>query len=306
MRIAITSKSPIQAAIMAELFEPVFGQVEVIDQAAVDDGSLSMTSAHALIIDYSDGSIMEDETVLAMLDREEPKCVLSETNLYNLLYDERLAWRKKIVDEVVRLFPDFETEIKQRNAKSTGNDIWLVGSSSGGPDALTTFFSALPALPISIIIAQHIGSENGSVSLQKVLTGRQANWAVEIARDGTRLHPGCAYIVQRDTALSIQGDRIVVSECRLPNIPSPCINASIRSLSRSTKQLAGFVILTGLGDDGTAAIKEIRHSGVKVFAQSADDCAARSMPDSARKANIVDESDTAAGIARRLARLYGE
>lgn len=305
MRIAVASKSHIQIAIIVELFEPVFGKIEVFDQARFDDGSFAMTNAHAVIIDYSDDTIMENDAVLEMLDRDEPKCVLSEKNLYPLPHDERLAWRKKIVDEVLRLLPDLEDEIRLRESKGSGNDIWVIGSSSGGPDALTTFFSALPTLPISIIIAQHIGSDNGSASLQKVLSSRQSNWNIEIAQDGSPVRPGCAYIVQRDTALAIEGDRLSVSEYRLPNLPSPCINATIRALRRSTRKNIGYVILTGLGDDGAAAIKEAKSSAIKVFAQDANDCAARSMPDAARQANVVDESDTAKGIARRIAHHYG-
>ena len=42
-----------------------------------------------------------------------------------------------------------------------------------------------------------------------------------------------------------------------------------------------------------------------VLAQEGDECAARSMPDSARAAGVVDESHTAVQLAKRLAKHYG-
>lgn len=305
MRVAVASKNSVQISIFVELLEPVFGPITVYGQNEIDNGGISRSNAHVLFIDYSDGSIMENEVVLEMIDKNEPKIILSEKNLYPLPQDERLAWRKRTVDEVIKLLPHCADEIQRAGATVSTNDIWLIGSSSGGPDALTTFFSTLPRLPISFFIAQHIGSDSVSVSLQKVMSDRQGNWKIEIASDGMPLRPGYAYIVQRDTSVSIDGDRLAVKPNLLPNQPSPCINATVRSLRRTITGNLGVVIMTGLGNDGTAALKEIKHKTLMVLAQEGDECAARSMPDSARQANVVDESHTVIGLAQRIAKHYG-
>lgn len=305
MRVAVASKNSVQISIFVELLEPVFGPITVFGQNEIDNGGFSRSDAHVLFIDYSDGSIMENEVVLEMIDKNEPKIILSEKNLYPLPHDERLAWRNRTVDEVVKLLPDYADEIHHAEATLSTNDIWLIGSSSGGPDALTKLFSNLPRLPISFFIAQHIGSDTGSAALQKVLSDRQGTWKIEIAADGIPLRPGYAYIVQRETSVSIDGDRLAVKPYVLPNMPSPCINATVRSLRRTITGNLGVVIMTGLGDDGTAALKEIKHKTLMVLAQEGDDCAARSMPDSARQANVVDESHTAIGLARRISKHYG-
>lgn len=305
MRIGIASKNGTQAGIIAELLQPIVTEVVVYDDAAMDNGDFMQSNAHVMIIDYSVGSIMDKECVMEMISRDEPKVILTEKQLYPLQHDERLAWRKKIVTEIARVLPDMASEINTSKETSQIHDVWIIGSSSGGPDALNTFLSALPQLPITLIIAQHIGSDSGSASLQKVLSNRQSRWVIEIGADGMQLHPGHAYIVPRDTVMSIEGGRMVTRHFQLPNQPSPSINATLRSIRRSTTGEVGVIILTGLGDDGTAALKEIKHKTILVLAQEAAECAARSMPDSARQAGVVDENYTAVGLAKRLAKCYG-
>lgn len=305
MRIGIATKNGTQAGIMVELLQPLFGEISVYDTAALEDGVFSQSNDHIIVIDYSEPSIMDLDCVLEMLDKSEPKSILSETQLYPLQHDQRLAWRKKIVDEITRLLPDLADEINTSKQATHGNDIWLIGSSSGGPDALAKFLTSLPSLPIALIIAQHISSDSGSASLQKVLNSRQNSWKVETATDGILLHPGYAYMVQRDTVVEVSGDRLSTRRIQLPNQPSPSINASLRSIRRSKTGGMGVIILSGLGDDGTAALKEIKHKTVMVLAQEGDECAARSMPDSARAAGVVDESHTAVQLAKRLAKHYG-
>lgn len=305
MRIGIATKNGTQAGIMVELLQPLFGEISVYDTAALEDGVFSQSNDHIIFIDYSEPSIMDLDCVLEMLDKSEPKSILSETQLYPLQHDQRLAWRKKIVDEITRLLPDLAAEINTSKQATHGNDIWLIGSSSGGPDALAKFLTSLPSLPIALIIAQHISSDSGSASLQKVLNSRQNSWKVETATDGILIHPGYAYLVQRDTVVEVSGERLSTRRIQLPNQPSPSINASLRSIRRSKTGGMGVIILSGLGDDGTAALKELKHKTVMVLAQEGDECAARSMPDSARAAGVVDESHTAVQLAKRLAKHYG-
>lgn len=305
MRIGIATRNGTQAGIMVELLQPLFGDISVYDDAALESGVFSQSNDHIIIIDYSVASIMDLECVMEMLDKSEPLSIMSETQLYPLQHDQRLAWRKRIVDEITRLLPELAAEINTSKQATQGNDVWVIGSSSGGPDALAKLLASLPRLPISLIIVQHISSDSGSASLMNLLNGRQKGWKVEVATDGTMIHPGHAYLVQRDTVVEISGERLSTRHIQLPNQPSPSLNATLRSVRRSKTGGMGVIILSGLGDDGTAALKEIKHKTTLVLAQEGSECAARSMPDSARAAGVVDESYTAELIAKRLAKQYG-
>lgn len=305
MRLGLATKDPAQATVMLDLLKPVFGEVKVYDVAAMDSGEFQQSSDHVMILDYSDDSILEMECVGVMLDRDEPKIILSEKQLYALPHDERLAWRKKVIAEILKLLPHFASEINTSKEVNRGNDIWVIGSSSGGPDALTNFLTALPVLPVSLVITQHIASGDGTTAVLRLLNTRQSRWVVQLASDGAQIRPGHAYIVQRDTVVSVEGDRLMVRDFQLPGQPSPSINATLRSIRKSSSGEMGVVILTGMGDDGSAALKEIKHKTMMVLAQDASECAARSMPDAARQAGVVDATDGAVGLARRIADHYG-
>lgn len=304
MRVAIAGMNEIQTSIMLELLTPIFRNVEVFGQEKIETGELATTGAHALIIDYSAESIMGYESVLQMIDKNEPRCVLSEQSLARMSHEERLVWRKKTIGEIVRLLPDYADEIKDLERNCAETDVWVVGSSSGGPAALTKLFSDLPPLPICIIVSQHMDSDSGLAHLRQVLSSRQQGWAVKLASDGAEVTPGVAYIVQRGTAIGIEGNRLKVFQEDAKNVPKPNINECIRALRRTTTKKIGYVILTGMGDDGTAAIKESKHRAIKVFAQEASECPCSSMPDALRKSGAVDASDTISGIASRMAEHY--
>jgi chemotaxis response regulator CheB len=305
MRLAIASMSRTQLGIMAEILSPIFPELETYSRDEIESGEVSRSSAHVMIIDYFDGSMMEFDSILNLLDVDEPVSILSEKDLYPLSHVERIVWRNKIVEEIVRLLPHLKDELLESSAAAAENDIWVIGSSSGGPDALRSFLSALPALPISLVLAQHIGSEAGINSLATLLNNRQNNWQVHLMREGQKIVPGNAYIVPRDHAASAKGDRWALKPFSMPASPSPCINATIRTLRRVENRKLGVVILSGLGDDGAASLKEIQGRAIMILAQAASECAASSMPDSARASGTVHKSGTTQELALTIAKHYG-
>tara|TARA_R110002124_G_scaffold128157_10_gene288645 strand:- start:18453 stop:19382 length:930 start_codon:yes stop_codon:yes gene_type:complete len=305
MRLGIVSMNQSQLIVMAELLEPVFGQIEVYDQARIMSGDFIKSNDHIMIVDYSDESIMDLEPVLDMIDKDEPISLLSEIDLTPLAHDERLGWRARIISQAMKSLPDLADEIDQSRSSLMGKDVWVVGSSSGGPDALTSFLSYLPSLPISIILAQHIASEKGTSSMQSLLNARQNNWKVSVAEHGQTVKPSHAYLVPRDSVVSIDGDRFTVKKSHAPTSPCPSINATLRAMARVDTRKMGVIILTGLGDDGAAALKEIQHKTISIYAQTGDECAARSMPDAARDTRTVHFSGTLNEMARKLSKHYG-
>ena len=78
-------------------------------------------------------------------------------------------------------------------------------------------------------------------------------------------------------------------------------------LLRSVANVAGLravgVILTGMGDDGTAGAKAIRAVGGIVIAESAETAVVYGMPGSAVRAGVVNEELPLAAIGDYLAAL---
>ncbi len=306
MRLGVVSTNNVQKALVAEILQPVFGDIEQYDLSHVNSGDLSGTGVQLLIVDFSDEAIIESDDVLSMLSRDEPVCLLNEVNLYPMSASQRLAWRNKIINEIRKALPDFTDEIltpEEMRAKETLHDIWVLGSSSGGPQAIRDFFETLPALPISIVLVQHISLAAFNTFVMRVKESAPS-WTVVAAEEGMKALPGHIVCVPQNAYLEVaHGNFRLVSHGSQPSF-NPSVSASIRSICRSTPGKMGVVILTGMGDDGAAAIKEVNKRAISVLAQSSDTCAAKSMPDAARDTGLVKFSGSPKELASELERLY--
>jgi chemotaxis response regulator CheB len=306
MRVGIISTSNVQVALIQEVLSPVVGELTVYDMSHVENGDLSATGVHALIVDFSDEAILNSEDVLEMLGRDEPVCVLNERELYSMSAAERQAWCNKLVDELKRSIPDLaesldarKAEIESRNA----NDTWVIGCSSGGPQAIRDFLGELPTLPVSIFLVQHLTEAAFNTYVQRVreCTSR---WEVVAAEHGAKLKAGTIFVVPRDTTVEVRSGVIQLRLVK-PNTYSPSINSVIRSVFSSIAGKLGVIILTGMGDDGASGIRDLKGKAKIVMAQDAESSQARSMPDAARETGAVSFSGKPAELARHMYRMYG-
>lgn len=304
MRLGVVSTDSVQKSLIAEVLTPVFGAIEQYDLSDVNSG-LSSTGVHLLIVDFSDDAIIESEDVLSMLSRDEPVCLLNEVNLYPMTEGQRLAWRNKIINEIRKALPDFADEIQtpeEVRAKEKLHDIWVLGSSSGGPQAIREFFGVLPTLPISIVLVQHISEAAFKTFVCRVVDSAP-NWNVVAAEDGLEALPGQIVCVPKDAYIQVSSGRFTLVPHNSQPSFNPSISASIRSICRSTPGKMGIIILTGMGDDGAAAIKEVSKRAISVMAQDAETCGAKSMPDSARATGLVNFTGSPQELARELTRM---
>lgn len=307
MRVGVISTDNVQNSLMAEMLSPVFGEVRQYSLSHIHSGEFSATEVHLLVLDFSDAAVVESEEVLEVLGREEPVCVMNESKLYPMNPSERLAWRNKIVAEAKKSFPDFAEEIitpEESRAQESLHDIWLIGSSSGGPMALREFFSNLPALPITIVLVQHIALD-AFKTFATMVQDSAKRWTVEPAVDGAPIRPGTIVAVPQDTYVGVSKGAIQVSQQVGQPTFNPSINATMRAIYKTTPGEFGVIILTGMGDDGAAGVKELQGNTLAVMAQDSESCAAKSMPEAARRTGFVTLSAPPAALASALAKRYG-
>ncbi|MEJ7602050.1 MAG: chemotaxis-specific protein-glutamate methyltransferase CheB [Kofleriaceae bacterium] len=172
-------------------------------------------------------------------------------------------------------------------AASPGHRIVVVGivASTGGPNALRSVLAGLPAdFEPPILIVQHIaaGFAQGFAEWLASATGRR----VELASDGTRLTPNVTYVAPDDRHLELVNDRIVVSSTAPVDGFRPSGTSLFRSLAALGNRAIG-VILTGMGQDGVAGLREMRDAGAAVFAQDEATSDIFGMPGAALKAGLV-------------------
>ncbi|WP_224983154.1 protein-glutamate methylesterase/protein-glutamine glutaminase [Geomonas agri] len=169
--------------------------------------------------------------------------------------------------------------------------ILVVGASTGGTEALKDLLTPLPATLPPILIAQHM-PKNFTRSFAARLDSL-CRMTVREARDGERLQPGHAYVAPGDYHLMVQRCGAVynvsLSQGPAVNRHRPSVDVLFRSAANSAGKNAIGVILTGMGDDGAAGMKEMRDAGAVTFAQDEASCLVYGMPKEAVQRGGVAE-----------------
>lgn len=166
----------------------------------------------------------------------------------------------------------------------------VIGSSTGGTQALEQVLTALPADSPGIAIVQHM-PEKFTAMYATRLDGLCAV-RVKEARDGDRLERGSVLIAPGGKHMQLRkaGGQYfaVVADGPPVNRHKPAVDV----LFRSTAEVAGkdvlAIILTGMGDDGARGMKQLHDGGARTIAQDEASCVVFGMPKEAIKLGAVD------------------
>ncbi len=180
--------------------------------------------------------------------------------------------------------------------------IVLIGASTGGTEATRELLTGLPIDSPAIVIAQHMPA-GFTRSYANRLDGL-CRIAVKEAEDGERILPGHAYIAPGGLHLSVErsGANYVacVRESEFVNRHRPSVEVLFRSAARVVGRNALGVMLTGMGADGAAAMKEMRDAGSYNIVQDEASCVVFGMPREAIAAGAAHEVLPLCRIAPRL------
>lgn len=175
---------------------------------------------------------------------------------------------------------------------STSEKLVIIGSSTGGTEALQTILTQMPANSPAIMIAQHMPGGFTKSFAERLC--RLCKIQVSEAVDGERVLPGHAYIAPGNFHLTLQrsGANYVVSlNAEDPvNRHRPSVDVLFKSAAKAAGKNAIGVILTGMGKDGAQGLLEMRQAGAHTFAQDEATCVVYGMPKEAVAVGGVDES----------------
>jgi two-component system chemotaxis response regulator CheB len=148
--------------------------------------------------------------------------------------------------------------------------IVVIGTSSGGLDALRVLIGKLPAdFPAAICIVMHTSPQSPGI-LGSILA-RVGALPVANATDGERLRRGRVYVAPPDFHLTVEPGRVRVTRGPRENRFRPAIDPLFRSAAQVFGPGAIGVILTGNLDDGVAGLWAIKQlGGVAVIQDPAD------------------------------------
>lgn len=155
-----------------------------------------------------------------------------------------------------------------------------IGTSTGGPPALQTILSQLPAsFPAPILCVQHIskGFLDGLVAwLQKTSPLR-----IKIAEEGERALPGTVYLAPDEHHLTMDICGVLRTTAAPLTRHIPSVTVTFHSLAESCGNRAIAILLTGMGDDGAEGLRDIADVGGITIAQDEASCAVFGMPKTA-------------------------
>jgi two-component system, chemotaxis family, protein-glutamate methylesterase/glutaminase len=177
-----------------------------------------------------------------------------------------------------------------------------VAASTGGPGALQTLLNGLgPTFPLPIVIVQHIadGFMDGFISW---LAG-VVPFAVTVAKPGATPDPGHVYVAPSNRHLRIELGRLTLDDSQPISGQRPSGTILFQSLAQELGPAALAVLLTGMGDDGAAGLKDIYDAGGYTIAEDESTAVVYGMPRAAMQLSAVRESLPLEQIGARLNQL---
>ncbi len=182
------------------------------------------------------------------------------------------------------------------------SDIVIIGSGTGGPNALKAILNHMPELEASIIIVQHMSKE-----LNRGLTNRfddLTEMKVKLAEEEPLSH-GTIYVAPTGKQLKVkENTSLYLAECKEKKFACPSIDVAMKTLTvKQGSNLVG-VILSGIGSDGMEGIKHVHDIGGTTMAQNVSTAVISHMPENAIDTGGIDFVLKPIAIRAKLIELF--
>jgi two-component system chemotaxis response regulator CheB len=262
--------------IMAECPAPVIMLSSLTDKG----GENTLRALELGAIDYVDKSAMGGPMDITSLADELTMKILTAARVdIGKLRRRPLSRREAVQIPVNRLNKCRRTELV------------LVGTSTGGPQALRLVLGRIPAeYPCPILVVQHM-TPGFTASLSERLDGTCAI-KVKEAADGEKFIPGTAYIAPAGLHLKVRknGGHISASLELAPHKPvhRPSVDVLFESAATACGAGCAAFVLTGMGKDGAAGAVALKRAGGRVFVESEETAIVYGMPRAVAEAVEVD------------------
>lgn len=169
----------------------------------------------------------------------------------------------------------------------------VLACSTGGPKALQQVVPKLPKnLDAPMVIVQHMPS--GFTETLALRLNDLSEITVKEAADGECLKKGTVYIAKGGSQLRIKKGTASSYVLCVTNEPArnglkPCADITYESLLDSDYEDITCVVLTGMGGDGTAGIKQLNDKhNIYVIGQEASTCTVYGMPRVLHEEGLAD------------------
>ncbi len=179
----------------------------------------------------------------------------------------------------------------QKSMVKTTEKIVIVGASTGGTEALTTFLTSFEFDSPGIVIVQHMPekfTKSFSDRLNQLckINVKEAENNDTVIRGQALIAPGNKHMLIKRSGARYY---VEVKDGPLVSRHRPSVDVLFRSAARYCGKNAIGVIMTGMGDDGAKGMLEMHDAGAYTIAQDEESCIVFGMPKEAIKAGGVDK-----------------
>lgn len=183
-----------------------------------------------------------------------------------------------------------------------------VGSSTGGPQALLSFFEALGGdLPLPVVLTQHMPASFLPVLAEHI--SRLGAMPCAVAQDGARLLPGRITLAAGDRHLLVEnrpGGLVGrLADTQPENFCRPAVDPMLRSAADACGGRVLAVILTGMGQDGLGGTEAVIAAGGTALAQDEATSVVWGMPGAVAQAGLCHAVQPIGALARLARALIG-
>lgn len=196
---------------------------------------------------------------------------------------------KGILKPLQKSYP--QEEIRRTNTE-IGFDVIAIGSSTGGPPAISAILPYLTEeFPIVVVISQHMPpgfTKPFAERLDKIckMRVREAGNDEEVKPGDILIAPGGYHLAFKNKNKTILTQLL---EKREQDRYVPSIDVMFSSSAQIWGERILAVILTGMGQDGREGIIKIKEKGGYVIAESEETSIVFGMPEAAITTGMVDE-----------------
>jgi two-component system, chemotaxis family, protein-glutamate methylesterase/glutaminase len=209
---------------------------------------------------------------------------------------------------VPRPVGDIEAPINLRPMPLIPPRVLLIGSSTGGPQALNSLIAEIDGVlrRAPVLITQHMPPTFTSVLAEHL--SRIARRPVREAIDGEEINAGVIYLAPGGKHMKVarrDGSAVIeIDDGPMVNFCKPAVDPLFESAAEVWGNKALALVLTGMGSDGLAGAKKIVAAGGHVLAQDEATSVVWGMPGQVTNAGLCSAVLPLHEISGKLSRLF--
>ena len=243
---------------------------------------------------------MKDELISKIIS------IGKNNNLKNQLIRKRLlrkikSERKELISEIEPHERKEDNNFKNLKNRTRPNfkdiSVIIIGISTGGPNALHELLTKLPEnLTSPILIAQHMPPYFTKSLAQRLNSFCKLN--VKEAEDNEYVRAGFVYIAPGGKQMKLtRHNKIEIIEEYEEQLYHPSVDVLLNSAINSVGNNTLAIMMTGMGNDGSTAMKHLSDIGGYILVQDPETCIVSGMVGAEIKLGAADEILSINGIA---------